>query len=307
MARSWPSELGASRPPSTSLDRPIAGDDAVDRVPLPQRVAQPLQDEHPRPFADDQAVGPGIERGRLARRETGRGAARSPSGCRAGRAATARRSASRRPGPRAARRPPASGRRATRRTRRRACRPPRPAPAPGPRPPPAGPPRSGSAARSASASSRRGRRAAPRSVRPRYSRARADAVSVGRTMLPRTTPDPPAVEPLGHGVAPRLAAGVQRQVEHRVEPPEQLRVDVEPLGVEPEPLDEAAARRVDAVRARRPAGRTRRRRPAASGPAGPRAWRRPPPRCSPRTDPGRVPRGRSPRSRRSPRVSAASR
>jgi hypothetical protein len=40
--------------------------DAVDRVAVPQRVAQPLQDEHPRPLADDQAVGAGVERRRAA-------------------------------------------------------------------------------------------------------------------------------------------------------------------------------------------------------------------------------------------------
>ena len=44
-----------------------AADDAVDRVPVVQGVVQPLQHQDPRPFAHDEAVGPGIEGGAPAR------------------------------------------------------------------------------------------------------------------------------------------------------------------------------------------------------------------------------------------------
>ena len=225
-------------------------DDAVNVVPLPEGLAQSLEQEHPRPFAHDETAGAGVERISAA---IGReGAKLGETHLRIERIR--------------ARQPPRQHRvgtpgedlvrRELERVQRRGARGVQCISAP------AEPKRLCQQARR---QSRRVTVQRPRRLRRDGSfvvLSTEDAALQGAAQngigerggglgrqddVADHDPDAGTVEVLGPRVAPGRAAGVQRQVKHRVEPGDEPSIEVEPLGVELEIRHEPATSRIDLV------------------------------------------------------------
>ena len=174
-----------------SLERPIPATRRVDLIAVSQRIAESLEHEHPRPFADDQPIAPVIERrGLAARRE---GAKLREAHLRVKRIRARHAAAEHRVGPPGPQLVDAELERVKRRAARRVDRVGRS-------------PEAQARERRARPAARRETRSAARSSRavrcghaqllvddtsPRISRVSAEAVSVGKTMLPKTTPTRP--------------------------------------------------------------------------------------------------------------------
>ena len=196
------------------------GHDPVDVIAVAQGVVEPLEDEHPRPFADHQPIGAVVERSGLAScRE--RAELREPhlgvEGIGARDAAAEHGVGP--PGPKLVD-GQLEGSKATSRRPRRACRPRPRVPGRGRPARPAARPETRSAARPGRVHSRATPSCSSK-TRPRTSRDRAEAVSVGKTMLPKITPTRRRSTSLGPRIAPRLPRRVKREMEDRVEPLEQ--------------------------------------------------------------------------------------
>ena len=228
------------------VGQPGAGDHAVDPVALAERVAQPLEDEHPGPFADDQPIGRRAEGGgRAGRRERPElreahlGVERVGPGEPAGQ---------HRVGPPldqlVGRQLQGIERRGAGRVDRR-----RPAPEPeGLRHQPRRQARDPGVERLEGLEGRLGLDPERLLERPAQRVAGDGGSRLGRQHdVAEEDADPRPVDLLGPGVEPGGPGRVQGEAEHRVEPGEQPRIEVEPRGVELEPLDEAAPGRVDVV------------------------------------------------------------
>ena len=225
--------------------QPDRRDGRVDPVALPQRVAQPFQDEHPRPLADDQPVALRVER-RWPPSGRQRAELREPH-LRVERVGSRQPARQHRIGPArqklVGRKLEGVKRRRTRRVQRKCST--------------AQPQRLRHETRRQARNARiewldegvrRVGDAQPLGEGSAKGCTRQRRRDLGRQDdVAQHDSDAAAVEPLSHRVPPRVPAGVQRQMEHRVEPRHLLGVEVESLEVEPEVLDESATRRVDSV------------------------------------------------------------
>ena len=204
------------------------GHDRVNLIAVRQGIVEALEHEHARPFADHQPIGSLIERsGLAARRQCAK--LREPH-LRVKRIGARDAAAKHRVGPTGSQFVDGQLERIKRRPACRVDRVGRPTQTQAPERParPATRPETRSTARS-SPCSRAGTPSFSSKTAPRTSRVSSEAVSVGKTILPKTTPTRSRSTPLGLCIAPRLPRHVECEMKDRVEPLEERWVEVKPF------------------------------------------------------------------------------